>query len=84
MVVSHNGVISVISCILEGEPEDNNFESRGIKNGEVKEFIFQGKLNINLIFVFLYLTNFIQNEYIILFCIYYINVKGIEKYLTNI
>lgn len=40
LVVSHNGVISVISCILEGEPEDNNFENRGIKNGEIKEFIF--------------------------------------------
>lgn len=39
LVVSHNGVISVISCILEGEPEDNNFENRGIKNGEIKEFI---------------------------------------------
>lgn len=40
LVVAHNGVISVLSCILEGEPEDRNFESRGIKNGEVKEFIF--------------------------------------------
>lgn len=40
LVVSHNGVISVISCILEGEPGDNNFENRGIKNGEIKEFIF--------------------------------------------
>ena len=40
LVVAHNGVISVISCILEGEPEDKNFENRGIKNGEIKEFIF--------------------------------------------
>lgn len=40
LVVAHNGVISVLSCILEGEPEDGNFESRGVKNGEVKEFIF--------------------------------------------
>jgi len=40
LVVAHNGVISVISCILEGEPEDRNFEKRGIKNGEIKEFIF--------------------------------------------
>lgn len=40
LVVAHNGIISVISCILEGEPEDRNFESRGIKNGEVKEFDF--------------------------------------------
>lgn len=39
LVVAHNGVISVLSCILEGLPEDNNFENRGIKNGEVKEFI---------------------------------------------
>lgn len=39
LVVAHNGVISVLSCILEGEPEDRNFESRGIKNGEVKEFV---------------------------------------------
>ena len=40
LVVAHNGVISIISCILEGEPEDNNFANRGIKNGEIKEFIF--------------------------------------------
>lgn len=40
LVVAHNGIISVISCILEGEPEDRNFENRGIKNGEVKEFNF--------------------------------------------
>ena len=40
LVVAHNGIISVLSCILEGEPEDRNFESRGIKNGEVKEFDF--------------------------------------------
>lgn len=40
LVVAHNGVISLISCILEGEPEDNNFAKRGIKNGEIKEFIF--------------------------------------------
>ena len=39
LVVAHNGVISMLSCILEGLPEDNNFENRGIKNGEVKEFI---------------------------------------------
>ena len=39
LVVAHNGIISIISCILEGEPEDRNFENRGIKNGEVKEFI---------------------------------------------
>ena len=39
LVVAHNGVISVLSCILEGEPEDKNFEKRGIKNGEIKEFI---------------------------------------------
>lgn len=38
LVVAHNGVISVLSCILEGMPEDGNFEARGIKNGEVKEF----------------------------------------------
>ena len=38
LVVAHNGVISVLSCILEEMPEDGNFESRGIKNGEVKEF----------------------------------------------
>lgn len=38
LVVAHNGVISVLSCILEGKPEDNNFASRGIKNGEIKEF----------------------------------------------
>lgn len=40
LVVAHNGVISMFSCILEGEPEDRNFGSRGIKNGEVKEFEF--------------------------------------------
>lgn len=40
LVVAHNGVISVISCMLEGEPEDRNFAKRGIKNGEIKEFIF--------------------------------------------
>lgn len=40
LVVAHNGIISVLSCILEGEPEDRNFESRGISNGEIKEFIF--------------------------------------------
>ena len=40
LVVAHNGIISVISCIVEGEPEDRNFESRGIENGEVKEFDF--------------------------------------------
>lgn len=39
LVVAHNGVISVLSCILEGIPEDNNFEKRGIKNGDIKEFI---------------------------------------------
>lgn len=39
LVVAHNGIISVLSCILEGEPEDKNFEKRGIKNGEIKEFI---------------------------------------------
>ena len=39
LVVAHNGVISVLSCILEGIPEDNNFENRGIKNGDIKEFI---------------------------------------------
>src|SRR5699024_7675995 len=38
LVVAHNGVISVLSCILEGMPENGNFETRGIKNGEVKEF----------------------------------------------
>ena len=38
LVVAHNGVISVLSCMLEGMPEDGNFEARGIKNGEVKEF----------------------------------------------
>ena len=38
LVVAHNGVISVLSCILEGTPEDNNFESRGIRNGDIKEF----------------------------------------------
>ena len=38
LVVAHNGVISVLSCILEGMPKDGNFESKGIKNGEVKEF----------------------------------------------
>jgi len=40
LVVAHNGVISVLSCILEGEPENGNFENRGIKNGEIKEFDF--------------------------------------------
>ena len=40
LVVAHNGVISVISCIVEGEPEDGNFECRGIRNGELKEFDF--------------------------------------------
>lgn len=40
LVVAHNGIISVLSCILEDEPEDRNFESRGIKNGEIKEFEF--------------------------------------------
>jgi len=40
LVVAHNGVISVLSCMLEGEPEDKNFENLGIKNGEIKEFIF--------------------------------------------
>ena len=39
LVVCHNGVISVLSCILEGEPNDGNFENRGIKNGQIKEFI---------------------------------------------
>lgn len=40
LVVAHNGVISVISCIVEGEPQDGNFENRGINNGEIKEFDF--------------------------------------------
>ena len=40
LVVAHNGVISMISCILEGIPEDNNFEKLGIKNGDVKAFNF--------------------------------------------
>ena len=40
LVVAHNGIISVLSCILEGYPEDGNIENRGIKNGEVKEFVF--------------------------------------------
>ena len=38
LVVAHNGVISVISCLLEGMPEDGDYSSRGIGNGEVKEF----------------------------------------------
>ena len=38
LVVAHNGVISMLSCILEGVPEDNNFKNCGIKNGEIKEF----------------------------------------------
>ena len=38
LIVAHNGVISVMSFILEGEPSDRNFEKRGIKNGEIKEF----------------------------------------------
>ena len=38
LIVAHNGVISVLSCILEGNPESNNFEERGVKNGEIKEF----------------------------------------------
>lgn len=40
LVIAHNGIISVLSCILEGYPEDGNIENRGIKNGEVKEFEF--------------------------------------------
>ena len=39
LVVAHNGVISVLSCMLEGIPKDNNFENCGIKNGDIKEFI---------------------------------------------
>lgn len=39
LVVAHNGIISVLSCMLEGIPEDNNFENCGIKNGDIKEFI---------------------------------------------
>lgn len=38
LVVAHNGVISIISCILEGDPENGNFANRGIKNSEIKEF----------------------------------------------
>lgn len=38
LVVAHNGVIGVISCLLEGMPEDGDYSSRGIGNGEVKEF----------------------------------------------
>ena len=40
LVVAHRGVISIITCILEGDPEDRNFEKLGIENGEVKEFDF--------------------------------------------
>lgn len=40
LVVAHNGVISVINCLINGYPEDNNFSKCGIKNGEIKEFIF--------------------------------------------
>ena len=39
LVVAHNGIISFLSCILEGVPADNNFENRGIKNGDIKEFV---------------------------------------------
>ena len=38
LVIAHNGVIGVISCLLEGMPEDGDYSSRGIGNGEVKEF----------------------------------------------
>ena len=38
LVVSHNGVIGVLSCLIEGMPEDRNYISRGILNGEIKEF----------------------------------------------
>ena len=38
LVIAHNGVIGVISCLLEGMPEDGDYASRGIGNGEVKEF----------------------------------------------
>ena len=38
LVVAHNGVIGVISCLLEGMPEDGDYSSRGTGNGEVKEF----------------------------------------------
>ena len=38
LVVTHNGVIGVISCLLEGMPEDGDYAGRGIGNGEVKEF----------------------------------------------
>lgn len=38
LVVAHNGVISVLGCLLEGEPADRNYISKGVKNGEVKEF----------------------------------------------
>ena len=40
LVVSHNGVISIISWILNGEAKNGNFENCGIENGEVKEFEF--------------------------------------------
>ena len=40
LVVSHNGVISVLSCIPEGKPKDGSFVGRGIQNGQVKEFTF--------------------------------------------
>ena len=40
LVVSHNSVIRVLSCIVEGEPKSKNTENMGISNGKVKDFIF--------------------------------------------
>ena len=37
LVVCHNGVIGLISCLIEGMPEDRNYVTRGISNGEIKE-----------------------------------------------
>lgn len=38
LIVTHNGIISILSCLIEGMPEDMNFEKRGIKTGQIKEF----------------------------------------------
>ena len=37
LVVSHNGVIGLLSSLIEGMPEDRNYVTKGIRNAEIKE-----------------------------------------------
>ena len=39
LVVCHNGVIGLLSCLIEGMPDDRNYVTKGIPNGEIKELI---------------------------------------------